>query len=439
MKRIVYLMLLGLYLCSCTKKTILLEEPTFDESPLNVKIDEASSQKMTCEPSIAISPINSEIIVAGSVLNQVYLSNDGGKTWNINQMKSSSGVYGDPVIRADYEGNFYYAHLSNPTGNAWSDEEFLDRIVVQKSTDNGITWNDGSFTPPNSPKDQDKEWLAIDPSDNTVLMCWTEFDLYNSKNPEDKSRILFAKSTDRGETWTKPLAISEIEGDCLDGDQTTEGAVPAVGPNGEYYVCWSMDGKIYFDRSLDKGKTWLAKDKIVSDQPGGWAFEIPGISRCNGMPITEVDLSNGPNRGTIYVNWSDQRNGEDDTDIWISKSTDRGDTWSKPKRVNDDAPGKHQFFCWMDVDESTGFIYTVFYDRRNHSGNETDVFIAYSTDGAESFKNIKISESPFNPSKLIFFGDYCDISAVDGKVRPIWTRADKFKLSIWTALIDNLK
>ncbi len=436
MRLLLSFFIFALFATSCSKKTQTLLKSSFPVTTKNIKIDEAEFGRYACEPSICIDPTNSNIIVAGSVLSQVYTSMDAGKTWTLNQMESSSGVYGDPVIRADYKGNFYYAHLSNPNNKAYGDEDFLDRIVVQKSEDKGKTWTDGSYTPPNNPKDQDKEWLAIDPADNTILMTWTEFDKYNSKSKEDKSRIKFSKSTDSGASWSAPIAISEIEGNCLDGDQTTEGAVPAAGTNGEYYVAWSMDEKIYFDRSMDKGKTWLDKDITITDQPGGWTFDIPGISRCNGMPITEVDHSNGPNRGTIYVNWSDQRNGEDDTDIWICQSKDQGNTWTKPLRVNNDVAGKHQFFCWMDVDESTGYIYIIFYDRRAYEDEQTDVYLAYSTDGGKLFKNQKISETPFKPAKQIFFGDYCDISAVNGMIRPIWTRADKWKLSVWTALID---
>lgn len=66
--------------------------------------------------------------------------------------------------------------------------------------------------------------------------------------------------------------------------------------------------------------------------PGGWDYVIPGLQRCNGLPVTACDLSNGPNRGTIYANWSDQRNGTNDTDVWLSKSEDGGNNWkSDPK------------------------------------------------------------------------------------------------------------
>lgn len=166
--------------------------------------------------------------------------------------------------------------------------------------------------------------------------------------------------------------------------------------------------------------------------PGGWDYEIPGISRCNGLPVTKCDLSGGPHHGTIYVNWTDQRNGSGDTDVWLAKSTDGGFTWTAPIRVNDDAPGKHQFFTWMDVDQVTGWLWFVFYDRRNYNDNRTDVYLAVSMDGGETFINRKISESPFLPNSGIFFGDYTNISVHNNIVRPIWTRLHGGQLSVWT-------
>ena len=422
--------------CKTPQKAIKII-PNDITTPKNVLIDSSLFGLGACEPSIAISPKNPNIIVAGSILNRVYRSLDGGNTWSNEKIKSKLGVYGDPVIEADYNGNFHYGHLSNPTGNAWVDEEFLDRIVVQSSYDDGATWSDGNSPGPNPPKDQDKEWIAVDPNDNALMMCWTEFDKYNSKAQEDRSRIVCSRSEYKSDTWSSPITISQYEGDCLDSDFTTEGAVPAIDNKGNVYVSWAFDNKIYFDKSTDKGKTWMNEDKVIAAQPGGWDFMIEGISRSNGFPVTKVDLSDGPNQGTIYVNWADQRNGATDTDIWLSKSTDKGSTWTAPIRVNNDPAGNQQFFTWMDVDPITGYIYVVFYDRRNHIDTKTDVYLAYSTDGGTTFTNTKISEAPFTPNELVFFGDYNDISAYDGHVRPIWTRLEGLKLSVWTALVEH--
>jgi Neuraminidase (sialidase) len=153
------------------------------------------------------------------------------------------------------------------------------------------------------------------------------------------------------------------------------------------------------------------------------------------MPNIEVDHSNGPNRGNIYVNWSDQKNGENDTDIWLISSKNNGQTWSKPIRVNNDRTKTHQFLSWMDVDPSTGYIYIVFYDRRHSKDDQTDVYLAISKNGGLSFSNHRINKETFTPKTNVFFGDYNDISAINGVVRPIWTQQIDDELSIHTAII----
>lgn len=390
-----------------------------------------------CEPSICVNPKNPQNVAAGAILDRYYWSNDAGNTWESSTLKTSLGIFGDPALVADNKGNFYYAHLTDPDQKGWNGEKFLDYIVIQKSTDGGKTYDDGTFCGNHHPKDEDKHWLCTDPKTGAIVCTWTEFDKYDSKAfDKDFSRILFSRSDDGGKTWSDAMKINQFDGDCLDNDNTTEGAVPAIGPNGEVYVAWAWGDKIWFDKSTDGGKTWLDNDVVIADQPGGWTFDIPGISRCNGMPVLVCDLSNGPNRGTLYVNWGDQRNGTDDTDIFVAKSTDGGKTWSAPIRVNNDGKGKHQFFNWMAIDQTNGFLYVVFYDRRAYADNRTDVYVAVSQNGGKTFKNMKVSKSPFDPDALTFFGDYNNISAHNGIVRPIWTKLDKGVLSVWTAIMD---
>ncbi len=408
----------------------------FSQNYENVMISKSSPMRRgICEPSVSINKANPANVTAGAILDRVFYSNDSGKTWTADTLKSTYGVWGDPVLISDYEGNQYFFHLSDPTGKNWKSEEILDRIVCQKSTDGGKTWNNGSYMGLAHPKDQDKQWVAVDPNNNNLYATWTQFDKYGSKNFADKTNILFSMSIDRGESWSEAVQINELSGNCLDGDSTTEGAVPAVGPDGEVYVAWGFNEKIYFNSSLDGGKTWSNTNVEIAEQPGGWDIDVPGLQRANGMPVTVCDVSDGPNRGTIYVNWVDDRNGN--FDVWFSKSTDKGKTWSKPQRINDDTSKRDQFFSWIACDPVSGYLYTVFYDRRNTKGNETEVYMANSVDGGKTWKNEKISEKPFTPNDRVFFGDYNHIDAFDGMVRPIWTRMEKDGgMSIWTALID---
>lgn len=389
------------------------------------------TQKQPNEPTIAVHSTDNNILMAGSNISNLYVSEDAGKTWKFKTLRSTYGVWGDPVIIADTAGNFYFFHLSNPPGGHW-----IDRIVCQKTSDNGKTWTNGSYTGLNGKKAQDKHWATVDPATNYLYVTWTQFDKYDSDDPEHKSSIQFSVSTDGAATWSAPKKINEQDGDCLDGNNTTEGAVPCIGPNGEIYVTWAGPLGLMFDRSLDGGKTWLDQDVRIDPMPTGWSYQVPGIYRCNGLPISACDRTGGPHHGTIYVNWTDQRNGEDDTDVWLAKSTDQGKTWTKPIRVNDDMPGSHQFFTWMTLDPTNGYLYFVFYDRRGLQGTMTNVYMARSTDGGETFVNFKVNDKPFAPNKEIFFGDYNNIVARGDLVRPIWTRLDGMRLMIKTALVD---
>lgn len=395
----------------------------------NIKIGNYTSAN---EPSIWINPKNPSEVMAGSNTYYWYFSEDGGYTWQASELVSPSyGVWGDPVIITDTAGNFYFFHLSNPAVGNW-----IDRIVCQKYNKTTGQWNNGTYMGLNGNKAQDKHWAVLDPQTNTIYVTWTQFDDYGSANPGCESNIRFSKSTDAGLSWTEAISINQVSGNCIDSDETTEGAVPAVGPNGEVYVSWSGPEGIVFDRSFDGGQTWLDEDIPVDPHIGGWDINIPGIYRANGMPVTVCDLSPSPYNGTIYINFADQRNGSDDTDIWLTKSTDHGNTWSEPIRINDDPPGKHQFFSWMTIDQTNGYLYFVYYDRRDYNDNQTDVYMAWSGDGGETFTNFKISESPFIPSENVFFGDYNNISAFNNMVRPAWTRMDNGVRSIYTSIVD---
>lgn len=396
---------------------------------LNVLISTAYSPN---EPTIIINPKNTNQLYGGANIASYYYSGDAGFTWEEGILVSEqNGVWGDPVVLCDTAGAFYFFHLSNPPEGNW-----IDRIVCQKTETLGGEWNDGSYMGLNGTKAQDKHWAAVDWKNNNIYVTWTQFDDYGTSNPNFFSNIMFSRSYDAGMSWSPAVQINKVSGDCIDSDNTTEGAVPAVGPEGQIYVSWAGPAGLVFDRSFDQGDTWLEDDIFVSDIPGGWDYAVPGIYRANGLPVTTCDTSGGPYHGTIYINWTDQRNGDDDVDVWLVKSTDNGNTWSQPVRVNDDPPGKYQFFTWMAVDQTNGYLYFVFYDRRNYDNDNTDVYMARSTDGGGTFTNFLISEEPFYPNSGIFFGDYTNLIAHNNVIRPIWARCHDYQMSIWTAIID---
>ena len=397
----------------------------------NVKVNSINNSPE--EVSIAINPRHPNNLVAGANINNYYFSFDGGNTWTNKEIADSkNGVWGDPVLIFDLNGSAYYFHLSRPSQGEW-----IDRIVCAKSSDGGMTFdNPGTYMGLNPPKKQDKPWACVDYTEskwkNNIYVSWTQFDAYDSRDPKDKSNIMFSYSSDAGTSWSNALRINSISGDCIDSSLSTEGAVPCNGPNGEIYVGWSFNNKLIFDRSTDGGLTWLDEDIIAGDQIGGWAYDIPGLYRCNGLPVTCCDISNSAYRGNIYINFTDIRNGANDADVFIIRSSDGGFTWSDAIRVNDDPEknGKQQFMSWMSVDPVTGSIYVLYYDRRDYNDFSTDVYLARSTDGGSSFVNTRISEKPFTPDKYVFFGDYICVNAYNDFAACIWQRMDSGKLSV---------
>jgi hypothetical protein len=420
---------------------VIMPALSFAQFPL-VRISDPLSTDPE-EVTIAIDPLNPSSLAAAANIQYYYSSSDAGHTWAQGILNSTLGVFGDPSMTFDAEGRLYFAHL----GGFARTPSWLDQMVVQRSDNGGLTWNNGGGTAIDSPRMQDKEWIVADqttsPYRNTLYMGWTQFDNYGSYAPMDSSRIMFASSTDQGATWSKPLRLDSHAGDCVDSDATVEGAQPAIGPNGEIYISWAAHNAIHFTRSLDGGKSFDT-ERTIASMPGGWAFEVPGIYRCNGLPTTLCDVSHSHNRGSVYIIWADQRAGVNNTDIFLIKSTDGGMNWSNAKLLNTDTVRSggassvaQQFFPSMTIDQTTGRLYGVFYDRREHIGDTTDVYLARSIDGGKSFENFKVSSEVFIPQKRIFFGDYIHIAAQNGRVYPIWMRSDTTALSIWTALVTD--
>ncbi|HCR53464.1 MAG TPA: glycosyl hydrolase [Cytophagales bacterium] len=403
----------------------------------NIKLaEQQQGGKPMVEPSITINLKDSKNIVAAYSLDQIKYTKDGGETWSETTVTSPFGVYGDVVLESNSKGGLYFFHLSDPSGEGRSNEAWLDRIVAHQSDDGGKTWDEGVSIGYHASKDQDKPWAAVHPKKGNLIVTWTQFDKYASKDPQCQSNILMSSSSN-GKKWSEPVQLNQVAGDCIDSDNTAEGAVPAIGLDGKVFVTWSHAGIIYLDRSFDEGNTWLRNDIPIEKQVGGWDLKIPGLSRCNGMPVLKVDNSPTRSKGVLYMLWSDQRNGENDTDVWFVRSVNHGDNWSIPVKVSKENSEKHQFLPWMTVDQTTGYIYVVYYDRRNYDDNRTDVYLSYSEDAGYTFKDVKISETPFVPSEDKFFGDYTNIAAHDGVIAAVWTRMDEGKTSIWTTIIHQ--
>jgi len=393
----------------------------------NVIIGNSFGYAVPTEASVIINPSDPDEIMVGAMSDNYYISTDGGYSWSDGILQSAWGVQADPVVLVDNAGRFYYLHLPN----------VIERVVCHRRDNISEPWTMESSAAYNGTHDVDKEWATYDPVTDRIYLSWTYFDTWGSSNPLDSSCIYLSWTGDGGEFWNEPVRISDQKGNAQGGPYSMHGSYPATGPNGEVYVTWWGPEGLMFDRSFDQGITWLPDDINITNEHITWIYSIPGINLGVSFPIISCDRSGGVNNGAIYICWADKRNGYNDTDVFMVKSGDGGINWSDPIRVNDDPPDTHQFFPFLTVDQITGKVWLVFFDRRNYSDTNTDVYMALSEDGGENFTNFKVSETPFIPYSTVFFGHYIALAVADDLVIPVWNRMDEGESSIMGAIVNT--
>ncbi len=352
------------------------------------------------EPSIAVDPTNgSKITVGWRQFNSVasnfrqagwsYTTN-GGTSWTFPGVLENNVFRSDPVLDSDASGGFFYLSLL---------ETFFD--TMWRSLNGGMSWT--NLAPA---KGGDKQWFTIDKTNSVgrgfQYQCWsTSGNNYGGRQ--------FTRSTDGGLTWLNPINIPN----------SPAWGTPDVDSNGTLFI-----GGV----NLGTGQAWCerssnAKDSAVTptfDQStpvnlgGSIGFsELINPVGLSGQVFLAVDRSGTSTNNNVYMLASVIPNGANNgTDVMFVRSTDAGQTFSAPVRVNDD-PVNHNKWHWFGTlaVAPNGRIDSVWLDTRNAANNtDSQLFYSYSTDGGVTWApNVAVSGSfnPFigypNQSKL---GDY---------------------------------
>jgi hypothetical protein len=248
-------------------------------------------------------------------------------------------------------------------------------------------------------------------------------------------------SRDGGRTWSGDVQVSDLSHDFFDWNP-----IPVVGPGGILYVAYEYvhnnyignESILYLARSTDGGRSWSG-DRQISGGPvtkiGRPDYKKRELTLLGGANCTLLRIHHFPSIAvspfdinTLYAVWNDGRwepNGGlcgatgRHSDIAFSRSTDGGNTWTAPARINDDPPsmGIDQFSPTLAV-RSDGLLAATWYDRRysyySHqddiAGYDYDLVYAQSADGGLTWSpNTRVSDYSSQPDKAQDFKGIDDL------------------------------
>jgi hypothetical protein len=426
-----------------------------------------------------------------------YVTYDGGESWDgpfqSPYVLDDQFSGGDPSLAFDRTGSVYMTSISigeeDFTVGPVAVTQEVSSIAVARSDDGGYSWpvniptarsavSTSGLTPDRFGRLRgdltigflDKPWIAVgpdakDPTKDVIYVTYTDFEtvyevLWLGEFPTlvptaTKTSIHLVKSTDGGKTWSAPVAVSpvvtESYGQTPGGDAPSEltpkrsvqGSQPTVTPDGTVYVAWvdSTDdeamkglGEIDIARSDDSGTTFGAPVTASTFNEIGfrprtaffryWGSEFPQIA-------------SGPD-GEVYIVYVARPpdNVDDDGNVYLVSSTDKGQTWSRATQLNDDKGSALQFFPSVAVDPDGG-VHVMWGDMRDDPAQTRyGIYYTRSLDHGATWgfedktlgittRNTRVTDFASNPNRGfpngLFLGDYFSIRAASNDdVYMVW-------------------
>jgi len=356
-------------------------------------------------------------------------SSDGGETW-LQPISSARSTISLVYSKTQYEGQ-----TTNVTSSGTLRFGFLDKPWIT--------------TGPN-PENLDEDIIYV-----TYTHFVTRYDFFFAldgailyfRYPVLETTIQLVKSEDYGMTWSEPLAVSPTvystyggagggEGGPLgeEHDRVVQFSNVFTHDDGTLYIAYhdSTDdgpfeglGEIHVARSDDGGESISINERVATfNEPFYRSRNAPFRSWASAAPrgaVSDVD-------GSVSLVFGGRPSDKptDDGDVYFVRSTNQGESWSLPKRINDDTKSAFQFFPALDVGPD-GNIHVFFGDFRDSLSEITyHMYYTRSDDGGKTWlPNSRITDYPTNPNKAFprgaFIGDYNDIKAVADDVYMIWT------------------
>ena len=343
------------------------------------------------EPSIAVNPTDgNKMMIAWRQFNSINsdfrqagwgYTTDAGVTWTFPGVLQNNIFRSDPVTKSDETGKFFYLSLQSTQAQSF----FCDDLW--RSTNGGQTFVEQS--PDEAGHGGDKEWFTIDTNvggmgHGFVYQFWTGFFACDFGE--------FNRSTDSGATWMSPINIPNSP-DTGAMDVDTNGNLFLAGGGSPFWCVRSSNAQ--------NGGQTPTFDQTTQVNMGGDLIQggVNGIGLC-GQTFVAVDRSGGSTNNNVYVVASVLPTGASNgTDVMFARSTNDGQTFSAPQRINDDPINHNKWHIFGTPSVApNGRIDIVWLDSRNAANNiDMQLFYSYSTDGGVTWApNIAVSNS-FSP------------------------------------------
>ena len=387
------------------------------------------------EPYVAIDPTRPGHLLVASIVSgpgnlpfsarvlqyscAAFHSADGGTTWRRHTFATSQCF--DPWIVFDRAG---HAVVSLSTGHAAFPQQGPSGLVLFRSQDGGVTWDDSATA---GGSDHDHPVMAIDASNGT-RSGWIYVTSHRSTRADDGIRrwgLHLVRSRDGGKTFDDPVNV-------IPNNLHNLAEMPVVLRDGTLIVSF-VDGSYFADTGsttpqsvgLAPRRAWIARS---SD--GGFSFSIPlFVTDACGPPAYRLsalaaDRSTGPLADRLYFACRKQGRGP----IVVVSSRDRGETWTPPASLAaaSSPDGVGERVPAIAVNDS-GTVMVAWIDAPGTSNKCVQtLFVAASHDGGRTFSPgdkvssaSRCSDSTFVASAT--GGDYFGLTAQpDGRFRLAW-------------------